>query len=142
MIKITKEILDIYVRMVAALTESSEEATERMLELYYQIRSAYESDQKPEREKQKPAQVKPEAHDAPRNPERSGDLSPTAKATAFKRETYERLRTALKEKKLSYPKIAEAAGLDENRIIRIMEGKQEQVAVYRKLSEGLDRLGG
>ena len=142
MIKITKEILDIYVRMVAALTESSEEATERMLELYYQIRSAYESDQKPEREKQKPAQVKPEAHEAPRNPERSGELSPKAKATAFKRETYERLRTALKEKKLSYPKIAEAAGIEENRVIRIMEGKTEQVAVYRKLAEGLDRLGG
>ena len=31
MIKITKEILDIYVRMVAALTESSEEATERKM---------------------------------------------------------------------------------------------------------------
>lgn len=46
------------------------------------------------------------------------------------------------EKKLSIPRIAEAAGLDENRIIRIMEGKTEQEAVYRKLATVLDRLGG
>ena len=142
MIKITKEILDIYVKMVAALTESSEEATERMLDLYYQIRSAYEDGQKAEQNPPKMEQKKPGVHEAARNPERSGELSPTAKAAAFKRETSERLRKALKEKKLSYPKIAEAAGIDENRIIRIMEGKQEQVAVDRKLSEGLDRLGG
>lgn len=139
--KISREALDIYVKMVAALTESSEEATARMLDLYYQIRCAYEDDQKAEQNPPKTEQKKPEVHKAARNPEQSGELSPTAKATAFKRETYERLRTALKEKKLSYPRIAEAAGLDENRIIRIMEGKQEQVAVYRKLAEGLDRLG-
>lgn len=138
--KIGKEALDIYVKMVAALTESSEEATARMLDLYYQIRSAYEDGQKAEQEKPKPEQKKPEVHEVARNPERSGELSPTAKAAAFKRETSERLRKALKEKKLSYPKIAEAAGIDENRIIRIMEGKQEQIAVYRKLAEGLDRL--
>ena len=46
------------------------------------------------------------------------------------------------EKKLSIPRIAKAAGIEENRIIRIMEGKTEQEAVYRKLATALDRLGG
>ena len=137
--KITKEVLDIYVQMVAMLTDSSTEATGRMLDLYYQIRSAYEDGRKAERKKPQMKPVMPKVHESVRKPERSGENSPTAKA-AFKRETLERLRKALKEKRLSYPKIAEAAGIDETKLIRIMEGKQEPVEVYRKLAAGLDRL--
>ena len=132
--KITKEVLNLYVEMVATLTESSVEATERMLDLYYQIRSSYEEGQQAER---KPAK-------ASRKPAKAEqkELSPSAKAAAFKRETLERLRKALKDKGLSYPKISEASGLEETRIIRMMEGKQEPVEAYRRVASGLDKLKG
>lgn len=45
------------------------------------------------------------------------------------------------EKKLSIPRIAEAAGIGETRIVKIIEGKKEQVAVYRRPPR-LDKLGG
>ena len=130
--KITKEGLDIYVEMVAKLTESSVEATQRMLDLYYQSRSVYEEGQQAERK-----QPKAEPKTAKAEPK---ELSPSAKAAAFKRETLERMRKALKEKGMSYPKISEASGLDESRLIRMMEGKQEPVEAYRRLAAGLDKL--
>ena len=145
--KITKEVLDLYVEMVATLTESSVEATERMLDLYYQIRSAYEEGQKAEKKPAKapgreraglPVAQKPEK---PAKAEQK-ELSPSARAAVFKRETLERLRKALKEKGLSYPKIAEASGLEENRLIRMMEGKPEPVEAYRRVAAGLDKLEG
>ena len=139
--KITKEVLDLYVEMVATLTESSVEATERMLELYYQIRSSYEEGQQVERTPKTERAGLPVAK-KPEKPakEEQKELSPSAKAAAFKRETLERLRKALKEKGLSYPKIAEASGLEENRLIRMMEGKQEPVEAYRRVAAGLDKL--
>lgn len=38
-------------------------------------------------------------------------------------------------------RVAGAAGIGETRIVKIIEGKKEQVAVYRR-PPGLDKLGG
>ena len=141
--KITKEVLELYVEMVATLTESSVEATERMLELYYQIRRSYEEGQQAERAPKTERAGLPVA----KKPEKSAkaeqkEPSPSAKAAAFKRETLERMRKAMKEKGMSYPKISEASGLEEARLIRMMEGKPEPVEAYRRVAAGLDKLKG
>ena len=128
------------VQLIAAATGKEETDTLCFLELYYHVRKAYEDamhDLRDNKDKAEPRQDQPE--EARKN-EKTGDLSPTAKAAAFKRETAERLRTALKKKKLSYPRIAEASGIEETRIIRIMEGKPEKVEVYKRLAAGLDKL--
>ena len=67
---------------------------------------------------------------------------PMAAGLSVAEEDIERLRKALKDKGLSYPKISEASGLEENRLIRMMEGKPEPVEAYRRVAAGLDKLKG
>ena len=90
--KTTKKVLDLYVQMVATLTESSVEATEKMLDMYYQIRSAVEEGRKEERKPKKTPQQTPKTERAglpvakksakPAKAEQK-ELSPSAKAAAF-----------------------------------------------------------
>lgn len=125
------------VTLIAAATGKSLEETIDLLELYYHVRRAYETikEDLPE-----DAEETEHAEEAEPGQALAAELSPSAKAALFKRETVERIRKGMKEKKLSYPKLAEAAGVDEARIIRIMEGKTEKVDVYKRLASGLDKL--
>ena len=125
------------VTLIAAATGKSLEETINLLELYYHVRRAYETIKEELSEDAEDAEDAKEAEPGQAQP---AELSPSAKAAAFKRETLERIRKGMKGKKLSYPKLAEAAGVDEARIIRIMEGKTEKVDVYKKLAAGLDKL--
>lgn len=134
--RITRDALESYVRMVANATGSTYEATWECLYLYYQIRRACETcEQKNPEAKQKP---EPKQEPAPK---RTGELSPTAKAAAFKRKTRERMTEMIYNKQFSYPKLADASGVDEVDLMRIVDGRPVKVEAYKRIAEALDKVG-
>ncbi len=124
--EMTEKDLKTCVEMIATLTGLGLEKTIRYLELYHKVRKSWELSELPE---------EPE-------PDEEKELSPQEKAIALKRETRERMMKLIAEKKVGTKSLAEAAGIDEGKILRIMESKSMKVDVYRQIAEAMDRMEG
>lgn len=122
----TDKDLKTCVEMIATLTGMGLEKTIRWLELYYKVRRSWELGGSEEERDPEPGEEK--------------ELSPQEKATILKRETRERMMKILAEKKGGTKSLAEAAGVEEGKILRIMESKPEKVDVYRKIAEAIEQM--
>ena len=128
----TRDDLRTCAQMIADVSEMGLERTIRYLELYYHVRRACELNQEEEPE---------ETEEEPEEEPETGivqDLSSAAKGRIFKQETKERMQAFLKVH--SYKSLAEAAGIEDRKILAIMECKTVPVHIYRKIAEAMDRM--
>ena len=125
----TRDDLKTCVQMIATASGLGLERTIRYLELYYHVRRACELNQEeeePEEEQKETAVVK------------DPGPSPAEKGRIFKQETKERMQAFLKVH--SYKSLAEAAGIEDRKILAIMECKTVPVHIYRKIAEAMDKM--
>ena len=141
-IRMTDEDLKTCVLMIAVLSGLGLEKTIQYLELYYHVRRAYEltaddrkteqTEPEAEREDPVPEQEEPKAEQK--------EPGPAAKAAKFKQETRERMQEIRSRRDISIKALADLSGVSDNQILMIMESKPVPVAVYRQISEALDKL--
>lgn len=125
------------VSLIAGMCGQPEAAIAYWLDLYYQVRCAYEAEGADEANTDTGVPKTPKVY-SPKF------RKPTATDNAiFKRETWERL-SRLRERGLTVAEIREAGAgeITDDQIMSILECKQVPVAVYRVLAAALDKIEG